>query len=370
MRFKEYPEIVVDVIPKLYESHIKVFITHLYGMQDKLERLPKQFCKMYTTQPLANQLLSYLNSRGAKVSQQDFHIVKEAQPLQLRLSDGKRLELMLCAGNEIGNSLMLLIRKPQGGRLLFYYSAMQQDDLCRLMGNLTYQEWIAQGTDELYLNLQEADQPFQHMDFDEVARKIAEHAASVGGACVLRLPLFGYEYLVTRLAQTTTLFGHIKLMNSYLHSYSCLGADRRRFEQPGYAVTVKIEAVHSNDSEAPYPLEELQWSPIPNRINLIQLCSLLRPVYINGIVDFHTTGNVPAVPQYLKRYRLRYSPMSRAATAEDHANVPETQLIQWPSTEKVCETQQTQNTNATTRKDTGPILKQRKLQFVDYDDDD
>ncbi|XP_023170639.2 uncharacterized protein LOC111599272 [Drosophila hydei] len=365
MRFKEYPEIVVDVIPKLYEDHIKVFITHLYGMEEKVDRLPKQFCKMYTTQPLANQLLGYLSSRGAKISLQDFHIVKEAEPFQLRLSDGKRLELMLCAGNELGNSLMLLIRKLQGGRLLYYYSAVQQDDLCRLMGNVTYQEWIAQGVDELYLNLKAADQPFKHVDFEEVARIISDCAASAGGTYVLKLPLFGYEYLLTRLARTLTLYGHIKLMSSYLHSYCCLGADLGHFEQDGYAVTVQIEASNS----WPLPLNELLWSPMPNRMNLMQLCSLLRPVYINGIVDFHATGNVPAVPQYLKRFRTRYSPKASAAPAADHSNVPETQLIQWPSAENIAETQ-TQQENTAARKDSHKIIKQRKLQFVDFDEDD
>ncbi|XP_030569247.1 uncharacterized protein LOC115768698 [Drosophila novamexicana] len=372
MRLKEYPEIVVDVIPKLYESHIKVFITHLYGMEEQVDRLPKKFCKMYTTQPLASQLLHYLRSRGANISEQDFHILRDAQPFTLRLSDGKRLQLMLCAGNDLGNSLMLLIRKVQGGRLLLYYSAVQQDDLCQLMGNITYQEWIAKGTEVLFLNLQAVDQQFNHVDFEEIARGIYIYGESMKRPTVLQVPLLGYEYLIRRLAQTLTLYGHIKMSNAYLDNFMCLTSDLRRFEVAGYVVRANVVASNSVDYDAqekPHPLEKLQWSPVPNRMNLIQLCSLLRPLHINGIVAFHASGNVPPVPQFLKRFQLKYSPKSKGRLTEEQVDVPETQLMHLPSQENIPQTQ-TQQEQSTLRKQPIVILKQRQLHFVDYDDDD
>ncbi|EDV97882.1 uncharacterized protein LOC6558070 [Drosophila grimshawi] len=362
MRLKDYPEIVLDDIPKLYESHIKVFITHLYGLEEKVDRLPKQFCKMYTLQPIATQLLHYLRSRSANISEQDFHIVKNSEPFTVRLSDGKRLEMMLCAGNELENALMLLIRKLHGERLLYYYSAVQQDDLCKLMGNASYQKWIAQGTEVLFLNLQAVDQTFKHIDFEEVAKAITKNEQTV-----LKIPLLGYEYLIRRLAQTATLYGHISLKGNYLESYKSLSPDLRHFEQPGYKVTVLVKSPFDGPDKL-YPLEKLQWSPVPNRINLIQLCSLLRPLHIHGIVTFHANGIVPPAPQYLKRFRFNYSP--RSVVPEMEVHVPETQLIEL-STEKAAQSPaKSQQGGTTPSKDPIVLSKQRKLVFVDYDDDD
>ncbi|KAH8417391.1 hypothetical protein KR222_010154, partial [Zaprionus bogoriensis] len=311
MRLKEYPEIIVDAIPKLHESHIKVFITHLSGIEKQVNRLPKQFCKMYTTKPLAQQLLHYLSTRNANISQQDFLIVEHAQPFMLRLSDGKRLQVMLCAGNELGSSLMLLIRKWQGGRLLYYYSAVQQDDLCLLIGNATYHEWISHGTDELLLNLQAAHRPFVPIDFEEVAKEVKQHGKFVDNPIVIKLPVLGYEFIARRLAQTCALFGHIKLQGNFLRNYCSLSSDLRCFHQPGFKITAHIMDIEETElrcSERSYPLGKLKWSPVPNRMNLIQICSLLRPNHISGIVGYHDTGNAPPVPDYLKRFKLGYSP--------------------------------------------------------------
>lgn len=303
MRLKEYQDIILDTIPKLYETQIKVFITNLYGIEDQVKRLPKRFCKIYTTQSLANQLFIYLNRRNANISMQDFNIVQESEPLIIRLSDGKRLEVMLCAGNELGNSLMLLIRRLHGGRLLYYYSAVQQDGLNRLMGNATYQEWISQGTEILFLNLQAANQTFNHIDFEEVAVEVSKYGKDTGSKVVIKLPFFGYEYLVQRLAQTFTLFGHIELQDSFRSNYCCLTSDLRYFHQPGYTVIATICNSNHFQDVRPYPLSKLKWTPVPNRINLIQLCSLLRPLHINGIVGYHDRGNSGPVPAYLKRFK-------------------------------------------------------------------
>ncbi|KAM8704133.1 hypothetical protein ACLKA7_008699 [Drosophila subpalustris] len=374
MRLNEYPDIILDTIPKLYESHIKVFITSLYGMQEQVARLPKRFCKMYTTQTLAHQLHIYLSRRKANISMQDFHIVEEAEPFTIRLSDGKRLEVMLCAGNELGNSLMLLIRRPNGGRLLYYYSAVQQDDLCCLMGNTIYLEWIALGTEVLFLNLQAANQPFVHVDFEEVAKEIAEHSKDIDKEVMIKLPLFGYEYVVHRLAQTFALLGHIELLGSFSDNYSCLTPDQRYFNQPGYTTIVEVCSPENFDGEIYYPLHKLIWSPVPNRINLIQLCSLLRPLYINGIVSYHDKGIIEPVPTYLKRFKKGYSPKLKGI------EIPETQLTHEHSNdnspvghsntqaEQVSPTK-SQKDGTTSRIDPFVFNKPKKLAFVDYDDD-
>ncbi|KAH8359307.1 hypothetical protein KR093_005722, partial [Drosophila rubida] len=320
MLLKEYPTIILDTIPKLYESQIKVFITHLYGIEAQVDRLPKKFCKMYTTQPLANQLLEYLGPRKANISPQDFYIVPEGKPFDIRLSDGKRLQMMLCAGNVLGSSLMLLIRKLRGGRLLYYYSAVQQDDLWCLMGNTTYHEWIALGTEQLLLNLQGAHLPFVHIDYEQVADEISTYYTDNGKHAVLKVPHFGYEWLIRKLAESNNLFGHIKLLDSFMKSYTCLSSDLKVFHQPGYTVNMTVNHICNTDiydHETPYPLDNLKWSPIPNRINLIQICSLLRPLRISGIVGYHEKGTVIPVPEYLKSFKLKHS---------NEINVPCTRL--------------------------------------------
>ncbi|XP_034485909.1 uncharacterized protein LOC117790540 [Drosophila innubila] len=374
MRLKEYPEIMLDTIPKLYEIHSKVFITNLYGMEEQVERLPKRFCKMYTTQPLANQLWIYLNRRNANISMQDFHIVEESQPFAIRLSDGKRLEVMLCAGNELGSSLMLLIRRQHGGRLLYYYSAVQQDDLSRLMGNETYQKWISLGTEVLFLNLQAANQPFVHIDFEGVAAEISKYCKDTGNEDVIKVPLFGYEYLVHRLAKTFTLFGHIELQDSFMCNFCCLTLDTRYFHRPGYTCTVKICNTNNFPGMEHYPLSKLKWTPVPNRINLIQLCSLLRPLHISGIVGYHEMGNVGPVPAYLKRFKKGYSPKSHGI------EIPETQLTHEHSndnapagysntqSEKISPAKSPKD-GTNSRRDPFVFTKPRKLAFVEYEDD-
>ncbi|KAH8307672.1 hypothetical protein KR044_008690, partial [Drosophila immigrans] len=310
MILKEYPTIIFDTIPKLYERHTKVFITHLHGMEAQVDRLPKKFCKMYTTQPLAKQLLEYLSPRSTNISSMDFHIVPEGKPFTIRLNDGKRLEMMLCAANVLGNSLMLLIRRLCGGRLLYYYSAVQQEDLSCLMGNTIYQEWIALGTEELFLNLQAAHLPFVHLDFERIAEQISKYFKDNGKNAVIEVPHFGYELLIRKLAETRTLFGHIKLLDRFLKSYTCLTSDLKYFHQPGYTVTMTVNhncSTDNNDRELHYPLANLKWSPIPNRINLIQICSLLRPVHISGIVGYHKMSNMVLVPEFLKSFKLKYS---------------------------------------------------------------
>lgn len=370
MRLKDYPEIIVDEIPKLYESHIKVFITNLYGIQEQVNRLPKKFCKIYTTKALADQLLAYLCPRNANISKQDFHILEDTQPFVLRLSDGKRLQVMLCAGNELGNSLMLLIRKVYGGRLLYYYSAVQQDDLCYLMGNATYQEWIGQGTEILFLNLQAASKPFVHIDFDLIAAEMLKHSQDIDSPIVIKLPLFGFEYVAKRLAQTEALCGNIKLVGNFRRNYSFLTPDTRHFHQPGYKITVNIMDTYETEVytsiisfESPYPITKLHWTPVPTRMNLIQLCSLLRPLHISGVICYHDKGNAPSVPDYLKRFKLKYSPRSK------ELEMPQTTDVTGASAES-----QSKNTEQSqivkTQCDPFVYSKPRKISFVDYDDDD
>ncbi|XP_034113924.1 uncharacterized protein LOC117574282 [Drosophila albomicans] len=356
MRLKEYPTIILDTIPKLYERQINVFITHLYGIEAQVERLPKKFCKMYTTQPLANQLLEYLGSRGANISSEDFHIVPEGKPFSIRLSDGKRLEIMLCAGNVLANSLMLLIRRLRGGRLLYYYSAVQQDDLNYLMGNTTFQEWIALGTEELLLNLQAAHQPFDHIDFEQIAEQISKFFKENDKVPVIEVPQFGYELLIRKLAETSALFGHIKLLDSFQNSYRCLTSDLRYFHRSGYTISLAVNhksSINIHNSEISYPLSKLKWSPVPNRINLIQICSLLRPLHISGIVGYHEKGNVTPVPEFLKNFKC------------SNAIVSKTQVIQESVESKLCPTKRRRDY------ENEPILftKSKKLAYVDDDDD-
>ncbi|XP_034655188.1 LOW QUALITY PROTEIN: uncharacterized protein LOC117892964 [Drosophila subobscura] len=314
MRLKEHPDLIFDAIPKLYESTTKVLLTNLSQVPEQLKPPPQKFCRMYTTRPLADQLLLHLQWKGANISEQDFHIVEDGKPFQLRLSDGRRLEAMLCAGTALGNSLVLLIRKLQGGKLLYFYSAVQQDDLCQVIANPMFHSWIAQGTELLYLNLSGAHRPLVHVDYDEVAADIEKLRREKNCVVRLKLPHFGYEPLVRRLGHTL-LYGHIRLIGQYANSYAALSNDLRRFEEPDYLVKVHIFAaddftVLTTQSErfALLPLDLLKWSPQPTRMNLIQLCSLLRPQHIQGIVPYHATGNVPPPPEYLQRFSASYSP--------------------------------------------------------------
>ncbi|XP_022208412.2 uncharacterized protein LOC111064884 isoform X2 [Drosophila obscura] len=314
MRPKEHPDLVFNVIPKLYASTTKVFVTHLHQMEKQLKPPPQRFCRMYTTRPLANQLLRYLQSEQVNISEKDFHIAEDCEPFQLRLSDGRRLEAMLCAGTALGSSLMLLIRKLQGGKLLYFYSAVQQDDLCQVRENPVFISWIAQGTDRLFLNLTGADRPFVHVDYDELKAAIETLRKKNNNVVRLKLPLFGYEPLVRRLGYTA-LYGHIRLMGKYAESYASLTSDLQRFEEPDYMVKVHVFAdndftVLTSQTERfdIFALDSLKWSPVPTRINLIQLCSLVQPEHIQGIVPHHSTGNVPPAPEYLQCFKASYLP--------------------------------------------------------------
>ncbi|XP_026849015.1 uncharacterized protein LOC113566654 [Drosophila persimilis] len=356
MRPKEHPELIFDVIPKLYESLTKVFVTHLGQVENQVKTLPRKFCRMYTTRPLANQLLQYLQKRKAHISEQDFHVVEEGKPFELRLSDGRRLEAMLCAGTALGCSLVVLIRKIQGGRLLYFYSAVQQDDLCQLVANPVFNSWIAQGTDLLFLNLTAVDQPFVHVDYDTLAATIDKLPRQENSVVRLKLPLFGYEPLVRRLGHTL-LYGHIRLMGNYAESYALLSSDLQRFECRDYRVKVHIfdgEDFATLTSRAErfvmLRLDHLKWSPLPSRMNLIQLCSLVRPQHIHGIVPHHSVGNVPPAPEYLQRFRASYSPQQpqnpRPAAAALSRALPDS------------------------RKTAHHVIRKKGLEFLSDDDDD
>ncbi|XP_030372502.1 uncharacterized protein LOC115622635 isoform X1 [Scaptodrosophila lebanonensis] len=321
MRPKEHYELIFDVIPRLYDINSKVFITNLNSIEEQLKSLPLKFCKMYTTRPLSDQLKLYLSNRsGVCLSPCDFHIVEEMQPFMLRLINGRVLEVMMCAGNELGNSLVLLIRRPQDGRLIYFYSAVQQDDLGRLLGQSIFNEWIAGGTDLLFLNLKGAERSFSHVDFDAVAADVVQYGKEHNSGTVVKLPLFGWEHVVRQLA--LRLPGKVRLMGSYERIYRCLGQDMRRFEDPYYAACVYI---YDQSSYVPqpnmveFPLKRLLWSPLPTRINLIQLCSLLRPDHISGIVQYHDKGNVPPAPTYLQRYRATFKGSSAPADAANES---------------------------------------------------
>ncbi|KAH8315616.1 hypothetical protein KR059_006542, partial [Drosophila kikkawai] len=317
MRPKEHPELIFDVIPKLYEQHSKVFVTHLGNMQEQLLVLPRKFCRMYTTRPLANQLLKYLRSRQAKIEEADFEVVEECQPFSLRLSDGKRLEAMLCPGSKLGHNLILLIRRPTNvGKLLYCYSAVKLESLGCLLANSIFNSWIAQGTEQLYLNLSSVNVPFEPVDFDEFAAIIEEYRKSHNAVVLLELPLFGYEELVWQL-NYTKLHGHIRLLGDFQESFGCLNSELKLV--PGSLTKVHVCAIQNSsaeDSQAEedekvatvhFPLGIIKWSPLPTRMHLRQLCSLLRPDHIQGIVPFHAVGNVPPAPEFLQCFRAKYA---------------------------------------------------------------
>ncbi|KAH8233843.1 hypothetical protein KR038_011959 [Drosophila bunnanda] len=316
MRPKEHPELIFDVIPKLYEEHFKVFVTHLGNVQEQLHVLPRKFCRMYTTRPLANQLLKYLKSRQANIGEEDFQVVDECKPFPLLLSDGKRLEAMLCSGSKLGHSLILLIRRPtNAGKLLYCYSAARLENLGRLLGNSVFNSWISQGTGQLYLNLSDVNRPFEHVDFDVLAATIDEYRKKYNQVVLLKLPLFGYEELVQQL-DYTRLHGHIRLLGTFSESFKCLSSDLKHI--PGRVTKVHVCATHNWSTETSlaveelvpavnFPLNLLKWSPQPTRMHLRQLCSLVRPQHIQGIVPFHSPGNVPPAPQFLQCFRSTYA---------------------------------------------------------------
>ncbi|XP_020801944.1 uncharacterized protein LOC110178974 [Drosophila serrata] len=322
MRPKEHPELIFDVIPKLYEEHFKVFVTHLGNVQEQLHVLPRKFCRMYTTRPLANQLLKYLESRQAKIGEEDFQVVEECKPFPLRLSDGKRLEAMLCSGSELGHNLILLIRRPtNAGKLLYCYSAARLENLGCLLANSVFNSWISQGTEQLYLNLSDVNRPFEHVDFDVLAATIEEYRKEHNQVVLLKLPLFGYEELVYQL-DNTRLHGHIRLVGNFLESFKCLSSDLKPI--PERVIKVHVCDTHNWRTVASrelkeeliatvnFPLDLLKWSPQPTRMHLRQLCSLVRPQHIQGIVPFHSSGNVPPAPQFLQCFRSTYVAASKA----------------------------------------------------------
>lgn len=319
MRPKEHPELMFDTIPKLYEEHIKVFLTHLGNVEEQLMLLPRKFCRMYTTQPLADQFRKYLLSRQAKIGDEDFQVVEEGQPFPLRLSDGKRLEAMLCRGSQLGHNLILLIRRPaQGSKVLYCYSAVRLENLGCLLGNSVFNSWIAQGTEQLYLNLSSVNTDFVHVDFDKVAASIEEYRRSHNAVVLLKLPLFGYEEFVWQLG-FTRLRGHIRLLGDFAESFRCLSSDLKPIQ--GRVTKVHVCATHNWSTEAsqeeeevatvPFPVGFLEWSPLPTRMHLRQLCSLLRPQHIQGIVPYHSMGNVPPAPNFLQCFRSTYTPASK-----------------------------------------------------------
>ncbi|XP_017072242.1 uncharacterized protein LOC108108650 [Drosophila eugracilis] len=328
MRPKEHPDLHFDVIPKLYEAHCKVFITSLCHVQNQLKMLPRRFCRMYTTRPLANQLLLYLKSRKANINEQDFKMVEEGQPFPLVLSDGKRLEAMLCSGSYLDNSLILLIRRQRGGRLLYCYSFMRLDNLGQLLGNATFNSWIAEGTENLYLNLSSVNKPFAHVDFDEMANTIEEYGKENRSVVYLNLPKFGYEEMLWRLAHTH-LRGHIRLDKKFAESYKCLSSDMERFEEEDCVLKVYVcgslkglELIYQPTQVVPMEIENLKWSPAPTRMHLRQLCSLLRPQHIQGIVKFHSDGIVPPVPTFLKIFKANYSPQNKEIVSRVQGEPP------------------------------------------------
>ncbi|EDW29526.1 GL22866 [Drosophila persimilis] len=256
----------------------------------------------------------------------------------------------------VGGLEAVLIRKIQGGRLLYFYSAVQQDDLCQLVANPVFNSWIAQGTDLLFLNLTAVDQPFVHVDYDTLAATIDKLPRQENSVVRLKLPLFGYEPLVRRLGHTL-LYGHIRLMGNYAESYALLSSDLQRFECRDYRVKVHIfdgEDFATLTSRAErfvmLRLDHLKWSPLPSRMNLIQLCSLVRPQHIHGIVPHHSVGNVPPAPEYLQRFRASYSPQQpqnpRPAAAALSRALPDS------------------------RKTAHHVIRKKGLEFLSDDDDD
>ncbi|XP_017008613.2 uncharacterized protein [Drosophila takahashii] len=337
MRPKEHPDLHLDVIPKMYDPHFKVFVTSLCHVQKHLEKLPRRFCRMYTTDALAAQLLKYLQPLKANITRQDFHVVEEGQPFPLILSDGKRLEAMLCSGSHLGHSLILLIRRQQGGRLLYCYSAMRLDNLGRLLGNAAFNSWIAEGTEQLYLNLSAVNVPFAPVDFDEMAISIEDHGTMNNNSVVhLGVPLFGYEEMLWRLAHTR-LKGHIRLHEKLAESYKCLSPDLERFQRNNYIPRVYVYGSLEDAKLICRPrnvvslnIKDLKWSPTPTRMHLRQLCSLLRPQHIQGIVPFQSDGVIPPIPPFLKRFKANYSPKNEIAVSRIRNSPPKTGEKQGP----------------------------------------
>ncbi|XP_017058982.1 uncharacterized protein LOC108099846 [Drosophila ficusphila] len=322
MRPKDHPDLRFDVIPKLYDVHFKVFITSLCHVQEQLHLLPRRFCGMYTTRPLANQLFVNLKNRNANIKEKDFHLVEECEPFSLILSDGKRLEAMFCSGSHLGNSLILFIRRQQGGKLLYCYSAARLENLGALLGNRIFNSWISEGTDQLYLNLSSVNFPFEHVDFDEVAKTIEEYGKKRNNSVVhLDVPFFGYEEMLWLLAHTR-LRGHIRLDDKLADSYKCLSDDLERFQQKDYVTRMHVGGSLGDAKPAYHPrkvvsldIKLFKWSPKPTRMHLRQLCSLLRPEHIQAIVNFHSDGVVPPIPSFLKVFKPNYLPPIDYATA-------------------------------------------------------
>ncbi|KAH8240145.1 hypothetical protein KR032_011636 [Drosophila birchii] len=324
MKPKEHPELIFDVFPKLYQEHFKVFVTNLVNVQDQLHVLPRKFCRMYTTRPLADQMLKYLKSRQANIGEEDFQVVEECQPFPLRLSDGKRLEAMLCPGSKLGNNLILLIRRPTNdGKLLYCYSAVKLENLGDLLRNSVFNSWISQGTEQLYLNLSAVNRPFEHLDFEELAATIDKYRKKHNAVVLITLPLFGYEELVYQLSYTR-LHGHIRLSGDFSESFKCLKADVK--PMPESLTKVHVCTTHNWSTEANQAVEEeeeevvatvnfppglLKWSPLPSRMHLRQLCSLVRPDHIQGIVCYRASGNVSPAPQFLQCFRSTYVAKSK-----------------------------------------------------------
>ncbi|XP_017089526.2 uncharacterized protein [Drosophila bipectinata] len=328
MRPKEHPELSFDVIPKLYEANAKVFLTSLFRVEEQLQPLPRTFCRMYTTEPLANQLIDYLSLRGGQISKQNFHLVEDCQPFEVQLIFGRKLEAMLCCGSHLNNSLILLIRRPQGGRLLYCYSSVRMDNLGRLLGNPVFNSWIRNGTERLYLNLSSVNKPFEHLDFDEMAKKIQKDCIQNNQVRELKLPHFGYEELIWNLGHTR-LYGQIRPMGTLAQSYKHLSSDLGRFQCDDNSVKINVcmildceaalEALHTDSGSRTLtlPLRQLKWTPLPTRMHLRQLCSLLRPQHIDGIVAFHSAGNIPQVPAFLQCFKEAFVERSKKPKAPE-----------------------------------------------------
>ncbi|TMW51289.1 hypothetical protein DOY81_003608, partial [Sarcophaga bullata] len=329
MKLKSLGDLVVfDTFPLLYEPKQKIIITHLLHLEE--QPFPYQLPMIFTTHKIAEQLRKYCEFKKLKcLNKSNIVVVKPYEFIDIVVDRRQTLQILFCASEvEESNNVIVLIK--ENGKLNYIYAGNFVDIRSAVL-NDTFAAWIANGVENLYVNLKRMDENhiFNEIDLREKTFNIVEdimkcHRNSRIHIC---LPLFGYENFIIKLSQrfpnrincrnlkefyincneddpviSTNFCTDNEKIILHTHPLTSFEANMRFKKSKEITINILNDAskVHEIAISSRNFYYELFYTPEPSPFQLKLLTMLVKPKRIFGIVD--TFNNKSIVPSYLYEY--------------------------------------------------------------------
>ncbi|XP_037933185.1 uncharacterized protein LOC119667908 isoform X3 [Teleopsis dalmanni] len=298
MKYQEYgDEFLFDDFPTI------LFLTHLNTQL----KLPKIIPKIYTTQILAKQFITYLNCKGfVEIYETHFIILTPFQPYKLRCNDGSILKVLICESNDISHQLMVLFYKVffiSERKVTHLYGGICTD-IRTIILNEKFSEWIEHGVNKLYLNIKRNTNSCNPRSLNDALDEI-ENIIRNDENITICIPTFGYEMFISKLSERfrkriviegplLILYKNLDNMKYFIKSSVCNSkivltnqelTMQHLINDLGNKKIIKIvENVQIFDKSINNSgYYEIQWSPFPTPFHLKLLTGVTRPTKIIAI---------------------------------------------------------------------------------------